>query len=96
MKRTEIWGAIEQERVRQEHLKETGKFRYTCADPEMTDEQRYCVLAEEIGEVARAVLNRHDLARDGFRDLQKELIQSAAVIGAWLETFPSEVGGARG
>lgn len=48
--------------------------------------------AAALGEIARSVLNRRKLSNDPpkhrpDRNLKKELIQSAAVIVAWLEGF---------
>lgn len=83
-----IFNAIVRERGRQEALKAEGKFLYTCADSHMLSSEKYLVLAEEVGEVARAVLNLHDFSRDYGADLGKvreELIQVAAVSVAWLE-----------
>jgi hypothetical protein len=83
---------VEIERRRQERLKAEGRFKYTCADPEMTNDESYLVLGEEFGEVARQVLN--DPSRTGERsydgeyakqDLINELVQVAAVSVAWAE-----------
>lgn len=74
------------ERLRQEELKASGKFRYTCADAEMLNSERLTVLVEEVGEVARAVLETGNLANDKHQgDVKKELVQVAAVCLAWLE-----------
>ena len=79
--------AIDDERHRQEKLKAEGRFKYTCRDPEMTDSDRFKVLVEEVGEVARALLESDRLANDlSGKDLEKELIQVAAVVVAWLES----------
>lgn len=64
------------ERVRQEALKLAGRFYRTCADT-MSNGERLAVLAEEVGEVARAM--------QGDGDLEEELIQVAAVAVAWVE-----------
>lgn len=66
------------ERNRQEWLKTTGKFPFTCADAGVTDIERLPILVEEIGEVARAMLDR-----EGDEQLYEELIQCAAVCAAW-------------
>jgi len=90
--RIRIFEAINRERARQETLKAAGKFKYTCADSNMLSSEKYLVLAEEVGEVARAVLNLQNFAFDYSADLGKvreELIQVAAVSVAWLEFIDS-------
>jgi len=78
---------IDDERHRQERLKKEGRFKHTCRDPEMSDEERLAVLVEEVGEVARAVLEAKKLANDVHgKALTKELVQVAAVAVAWLES----------
>jgi len=85
---TLIWN----ERSRQERMKAEGRFTHTCADPEMTDYERFAVLGEEFGEVAREVLTNEGrrLARDTRGTdaaLRDELIQVAAVCVAWCEAI---------
>lgn len=75
----EIMRDIRLERDRQESLKRDGKFRFTCADPEMTSGEFLSVLMEEVGEVARA-LNENDM-----KNLREEIVQVAAVCVARLE-----------
>jgi hypothetical protein len=53
-----------------------------CSSPDVRPEVKVAVLAEECGEVARAVLDHDDEA------LRRELIQVAAVCAAWLELLP--------
>lgn len=92
VRRRGIWADILKERVRQEELKAAGKFKYTCADSNMLSSEKYLVLAEEVGEVARAVLNLQNFAFDYSSDLGKvreELVQVAAVSVAWLEFIDS-------
>jgi hypothetical protein len=75
-----IFWDIRIERGRQEGLRESGKFRATCATlgPDMmTDHECNTVLNEEVGEVSRAILEGSNL-----RD---ELIQVAAVCVDWVE-----------
>jgi hypothetical protein len=84
--------AVGSERKRQERLKETGKFKFTCAGIEMTPAEKFAVLGEEFGEVAREVLTQPDdaIAHDtkGSREgLRSELIQVAAVAVAWVESL---------
>jgi len=83
-KRSVIIGDILLERRRQEQLKAEGRFSATAAD--MVDAEALAVLVEEVGEVARAVLEKQRLANDKHgKDLRKELVQTAAVCVAWLE-----------
>ena len=77
--------AIDDERHRQERLKSEGRFSMTCADA-MSDLERLAVLTEEVGEVARAILEQSRLTNDDHgKELKKELVQVAAVCVAWLE-----------
>lgn len=79
---------VSDERMRQEHLKAEGKFTLTCAD-EMSNGARLAVLMEEVGEVARAILEGGidgEVSHDKHgKDLRKELVQVAAVAVAWIE-----------
>lgn len=84
--RMAIYAAIDVERARQERLKAEGRFDFTCADPALGHLAACAVLTEEVGEVARAVMGREGLVRDGG-DLRKELVQVAAVAIAWLEAL---------
>lgn len=85
--RHRVFDEVSCERDRQESLKAIGKFRYTCADPEMIDADRSLVLLEEVGEVARAVLES-DAA-----NVHQELVQVAAVAVAWLESHERAIAG---
>jgi hypothetical protein len=80
---------IHTERKRQDELKAAGRFKYTCADAEVSDLERYVILAEELGEVARCLNARARLSTHGEdasdAALRKELIQIAAISKAWLE-----------
>lgn len=77
---------IKAERERQEVLKTAGRFQFTCADSGMTNAERYLVLAEEVGEVARAIMESSKLANDVHGvDIRKELIQVAAVALAFVQ-----------
>lgn len=80
---------IDEERGRQEELRERGKFRWTNAAPEMPIGDKIAVLGEEFGEVCKAVLNVQGLSTDGpeHSDLRKELVQLAAVTIAWIEAI---------
>src|SRR5690348_5499085 len=84
--------AVAAERERQEERKRDGRFRYTCADAEMALAEKFTVLGEEVGEVAREVLTNagRRLARDTEGTdaaLYKELAQVAAVAVAWMESL---------
>lgn len=78
------------ERLRQDVLKERGRFEYTCADNGLTSAEKLACLVEEVGEVAQEVLTQEGrrIACDtiGTREvLRKELVQVAAVAVAWIE-----------
>lgn len=76
---------IANERRRQDALKAAGKFTKTCADS-MTDPERLAVLAEEFGEVGRAVCEGlGGNSERGRTELRTELVQVAAVCVAWCE-----------
>lgn len=77
-----VLSEVYEERVRQEELKASGRFAYTCADAECTDGQALAILVEEVGEVARAMCEGK-----GLRD---ELIQVAAVAVAWVERMDKQ------
>ncbi len=89
MKRRLIFDAISTERERQQalwdHPHDWGIG--DCSNPELPDTLKMVILAEEGGEVARAVLERDT------NQLQEELVQVAAVAVAWLESFPQQVEG---
>lgn len=59
-KYNEAIGDVGIERHAQDQMKEAGKFRHTCNDPQMTDPERLAVLVEEVGEVAKEVLGTCD------------------------------------
>lgn len=81
--RGRVLANVDSERIRQEELKASGRFAYTCADAECTDGQALAILVEEVGEVARAMCEGK-----GLRD---ELIQVAAVAVAWVERLDNKV-----
>lgn len=84
---------IRNERQRQERLKASGKFVYSCADGGISDTERFTVLTEEVGEVAHELNER--VGRGSRREeyfaskarLRAELIQVAAVAVAWVEAL---------
>jgi NTP pyrophosphatase (non-canonical NTP hydrolase) len=69
------------ERTRQDMLIHRGKIPWNCADPNIPHQLKLPVLAEEFGEVARAMLEQTET------DLKTELIQVAAVAVAWAESI---------
>jgi NTP pyrophosphatase (non-canonical NTP hydrolase) len=83
---------IRKERLRQEDIASIGKrWKHTCAHVELSNHERLAILAEEFGEVARAlqefvgsVTDVHD------KDLRKELIQLAAVCAAWVQGLDAD------
>lgn len=77
----EIWA----ERGRQETLKREGRFKYSCADAEMTEFEKLAILTRELGEVAQAT-GKLTAARHNV-NLRTELIQVAAVAMAWVESI---------
>lgn len=86
---------VKHERFEQERLKAEGRFRFTCADSELSHGEKLAILTEEVGEVAQQVLEQPDrrLAFDtsGSRaELRKELTQVAAVAVAWIEALLAE------
>lgn len=56
----EIFHEIHEERMRQESLAEKGRFKFTAANPGLTHAERLPILTEEIGEIARQVLQQPD------------------------------------
>jgi len=93
---------IHKERLRQNELRNSGKFPWTCADPKyvvkeesdkdaLANAARLVVLAEEFGEVSKHVAESLiDYERYQPRELMKELIQVSAVALAWCEAIESE------
>lgn len=82
--RQAIYTAISRERARQEELKAAGKFGDTPASHTMIDDRKLTILTEEVGEVARAILDgKHS-------EVRTELIQVAAVAVSWLESIDSQ------
>jgi NTP pyrophosphatase (non-canonical NTP hydrolase) len=62
---------IAAERKRQERLKREGKFDATCADPTtvLSNTEKLAVLTEEVGEVARVILDRQVNNKERSREL---------------------------
>lgn len=88
-----IFNHINNERNRQEQLKKTGRFDFSCSDPGITNAGRLAVLVEEVGEAAHEVNEGIGLPMNcRFIDLErlrKELIEVAAVTVAWIEAIDS-------
>lgn len=90
------------ERVRQEDLRRSGKFLWTCATATVPLDRKLSVLSEEVGEVAKEVVD-FGIARDKYNKekmpfprhresalllrIRKELVQVAAVCVAWIEAI---------
>ena len=81
-----VLGQIREERYRQERLRASGKFPFTCADEGLYESMRLACLTEEIGEVARELMEslNNDRAID-YDALLAELLQVAAISCAWCE-----------
>src|SRR5262245_60812069 len=82
MTRSEIYSLIDAERERQRE-KWTRAHAWgfgDCSSPQVDMAVKVAVLSEEVGEVARAVLDCNMGS-----DLRRELVQVAAVAVAWLE-----------
>ncbi len=101
------------ERIRQEELKAAGKFLWSCADNTftkadgtvvvVTEAEKCAVLGEEVGEVAKEVVELIiGASKDpgtsgagaggfdyeaGLALIRKELIQVAAVCVGWVESL---------
>ncbi len=75
-----IWAAIQAERGRQERLYADGQLPWIASRPDCPNDLRLAALMEEVGEVARAY-------HDDADNLERELVQVAAVAVAWLEAI---------
>lgn len=79
---------ILQERLRQNQLKEEGRFKYTCADLELSEPDCLMVLMEEVGELCRAILEKQKLTYDRLEqgktddDLANKVREEATQVGA--------------
>lgn len=56
-----IWSDILRERIRVEQQVREGKHAFSCADPAVSYADKLAVLTEEVGEIAREVVE-HTLA----------------------------------
>lgn len=77
----DVVNLVESERTRQRTLwdRDHEHGRGDCSSPYVSEWVKFAVLSEEMGEVARALLE-HD--PDAVR---RELVEVAAVAHAWLE-----------
>jgi NTP pyrophosphatase (non-canonical NTP hydrolase) len=82
LKQRLILEEITAERLRQE-LKHPNS---TCANVELHSDSKFCILAEEVGEIAKS-LNDGD-----HENLRTELLQVAAVCVAWIEAIDQRKG----
>lgn len=94
------------ERLRQEDLRQSGKFLWTCATDGVPLDRKMSVLSEEVGEVAKEVVD-FGIARDKYKEekltfprhhevalllrIRKELVQVAAVCVAWIEAIDRDL-----
>lgn len=79
------------ERLRQKKLFTARKIDFACDSPVVDGHRKLSVLTEEIGEVAKEVLEYRGRTRtEARRRLQDELTQVAAVSIAWLESIEVE------
>lgn len=102
-------GDVIRERQRQEEIGARKRARgidwRSCADPDMEggDLARFAVLGEEVGEVARALLERGFVPKHlvgevdpiGDPELRAEIVQVAAVAVAWVEAIDARQKGRR-
>lgn len=79
-RRSDLIHQMLDERRRQDTLIRDGEIDIDCTDPDVSDFHKLAVLAEEFGEVAKAML-------EDTASLQTELIQVAAVAFAWCEAL---------
>lgn len=75
----DVLGDVWEERQRQQELLEIKKIPWDTSDPVIPTAMKLSVLVEEVGEVARAILEESNL--------REELIQVAAVAVAWAESL---------
>lgn len=85
MTQTEIFDRIKQERICQEHFLEKNIIPYSAASS-VPDFNKLSILMEEVGEIAKNLNDRHK-GEEYLINLKLELIQTAAVCVAWLESL---------
>lgn len=83
--------SIFSERMRQRELFREKRIPFDVANPLPDPLRKFRVLAEEVGEVAHAIdqIENHGMAAGNLR---MELIQTAAVTEAWLESLEPKAG----
>jgi len=91
-----IYQRITHERERQSRLVESGSIPWDCADQFVGHDQKLAVLVEEVGKVARVLIekpnwNLGDNRGSFLAKLREELNQVAAVSVAWLEAIDAEL-----
>jgi hypothetical protein len=88
----DVFALVARERARQRDLYRTGRISFDCGSPIPDLNRKLRVLVEEVGEVAQDI-DRLEDSRDArgrkfiLEDLEKELVQVAAVAVAWLESL---------
>ncbi len=96
----QIFERVYTERQRQDELKASGKFLFTCADHTPSQAEKLAILTEETGECAREVCDmvidsaKEDRGiptqvtrKERLQKLRTELIQVMAVSLAWVESL---------
>ena len=92
----EVINAILRETLRAHLTVTEGRNGVSMLDPAMDVGEKLAVLVEEVGEVAKATLSGYDSGDPELRslqeghDLEKELIQVAAMAASWLEALYEE------
>lgn len=89
MTREEIFGKINQERERQKAKWGDDQSESWGVPVPERNATWYVIAAEELGEVAEEVLNVR-FGDDSNSNLITELVQTAAVLVAWLEKLEEE------
>jgi hypothetical protein len=83
---------IELERVRQDALRDMGKFDWTLADAgQYSPSDAIVVLGEEFGEISEVVCEGLSGKPVDSGHLREEIIQLAACCVAWVEALDAEV-----
>jgi NTP pyrophosphatase (non-canonical NTP hydrolase) len=77
-----VYDLIAVERERAAAMRDNGELRFVASDADCPDMLRLAALAEELGEVARALHDGDELA------LGDELVHLAGVACAWREVLP--------
>lgn len=80
---------IVEERMRQERLRQDGKFPFTAATPAWPNDRRLSIVTEELGAVAEA-LNDWYMGKAIWTAARAELVQVAACAMAFVEALDAE------